>query len=528
MGMPLYQQQPPTGYKDTAEAWVSTGGLLARLNFALDLAAGRVARRRVRASALRAGRRRRRARRLASPPGSFPRAVSDSHPLDAGARDDRPRPSAHGGPDPRLARVPEEMSHARIATRLPEVVRAWPSSSFGALPALLSPRGPTPRTARGGARRWWSSSSAARATASTSSSPTASAPTARLRPTIAIPAPNGGSEDAALDLDGFFGLHPRPRAARSRSGSDGSLAVVHAVGSPDPTRSHFDAQDFMESGTPGRKATEDGWMNRCLQAQRRRAGHAVPRRGHDPEPAPLAARHGPGASRCRSIREFGLRAGGGRRGRPRLRGHVRRRRADALHGTARRPSRPIRFLKKADPARYPPGAGAEYPRGRSARPQADRAAHQGRRRPRAGLHRDRRLGPPRGRGRRHGPAAPTGCASWARPWRPFTSDLGDRMRDVVRRDPDRVRPHRRARTATAAPTTATPASSFVMGGPVARRQGPRPLAGPRRRPALRGPRPGGHHRLPRPPRRAARRATSARGPGRRCSPATPRARKFPA
>jgi uncharacterized protein (DUF1800 family) len=42
MGMPLYQQQPPTGYKDTAEAWVSTSGLLARLNFALDLAAGRV------------------------------------------------------------------------------------------------------------------------------------------------------------------------------------------------------------------------------------------------------------------------------------------------------------------------------------------------------------------------------------------------------------------------------------------------------------------------------------------------------
>ena len=42
MGMPLYQQQPPTGYKDTADAWVSTSGLLARLNLALDLAAGKV------------------------------------------------------------------------------------------------------------------------------------------------------------------------------------------------------------------------------------------------------------------------------------------------------------------------------------------------------------------------------------------------------------------------------------------------------------------------------------------------------
>ena len=43
MGMPLYQQQPPTGYKDTADAWVSTSGLLARMNLAADLASGKVA-----------------------------------------------------------------------------------------------------------------------------------------------------------------------------------------------------------------------------------------------------------------------------------------------------------------------------------------------------------------------------------------------------------------------------------------------------------------------------------------------------
>jgi len=86
-----------------------------------------------------------------------------------------------------------------------------------------------------------------------------------LRPTIAIPAPNGGKE-AAIDLDGFFGLHPslgplKPIYAASH------LAIVHAVGSPDPTRSHFDAQDYMESGTPGRKATADGWLNRALTAE---------------------------------------------------------------------------------------------------------------------------------------------------------------------------------------------------------------------------------------------------------------------
>ena len=83
-----------------------------------------------------------------------------------------------------------------------------------------------------------------------------------LRPTIAIPRPNG-TPDTAIDLDGFFGLHPA-LARSSRFTTRGSLAIVHAVGSPDPTRSHFDAQDYMESGTPGRKATSDGWLNRAL------------------------------------------------------------------------------------------------------------------------------------------------------------------------------------------------------------------------------------------------------------------------
>jgi uncharacterized protein (DUF1501 family) len=87
----------------------------------------------------------------------------------------------------------------------------------------------------------------------------------KLRPSIAIPAPKRGGADAAIDLDGFFGLHPSLAAIEPLFRS-GQLAVVQAVGSPDPTRSHFDAQDFMESGTPGRKATDDGWLNRAMQA----------------------------------------------------------------------------------------------------------------------------------------------------------------------------------------------------------------------------------------------------------------------
>jgi uncharacterized protein (DUF1501 family) len=86
-----------------------------------------------------------------------------------------------------------------------------------------------------------------------------------MRPTISIPRPTGESvkrEDAAIDLDGFFGLHPslaplQPLFAQRH------LAIVDAVGSPDPTRSHFDAQDYMESGTPG-KSSGDGWLNRAL------------------------------------------------------------------------------------------------------------------------------------------------------------------------------------------------------------------------------------------------------------------------
>jgi uncharacterized protein (DUF1501 family) len=81
-----------------------------------------------------------------------------------------------------------------------------------------------------------------------------------MRPGIAIP------ENQVLDLDGFFGLHPSLTAFKPLY-DQGHLAVVHAAGSPDMSRSHFDAQDYMESGTPGVKSTEDGWLNRALQSE---------------------------------------------------------------------------------------------------------------------------------------------------------------------------------------------------------------------------------------------------------------------
>src|SRR6267154_1055293 len=81
-----------------------------------------------------------------------------------------------------------------------------------------------------------------------------------MRPSIAI------QERDVLDLNGFFGLHPSMAAFKPLY-DQGHLAIIDAAGSPDTTRSHFDAQDYMESGTPGVKSTTDGWLNRALQSE---------------------------------------------------------------------------------------------------------------------------------------------------------------------------------------------------------------------------------------------------------------------
>src|ERR671931_2906680 len=83
----------------------------------------------------------------------------------------------------------------------------------------------------------------------------------RERPRIAVP------ERDVVDLDGYFGLHPRLAALKPLWDAK-RLAAIHAVGSPDATRSHCDAQDYMESGTPGVKASADGWLNRYCQHDR--------------------------------------------------------------------------------------------------------------------------------------------------------------------------------------------------------------------------------------------------------------------
>jgi uncharacterized protein (DUF1501 family) len=185
----------------------------------------------------------------------------------------------------------------------------------------------------------------------------------RLRPTIALPAPRGGGRDAALDLDGYFGLHPALEPLLPLW-KEGTLACVQAVGSPDATRSHFDAQDFMESGTPGVKSTEDGWINRHLQAAAPSAD-ATPFRAVSLTPTlPRSLAGRAPAVAMNSIREFALRPSAGAAVASGFEGMYEGAVRDVLHGTGQETFEAIQFLKKSDPSRYTPAEGAQYPRGR--------------------------------------------------------------------------------------------------------------------------------------------------------------------
>jgi len=179
-----------------------------------------------------------------------------------------------------------------------------------------------------------------------------------MRPNIAIP------RQSVLNLDGFFGLHPSMSAFKPLWDQK-HLAIIHAAGSPDNTRSHFDAQDYMESGTPGVKSTEDGWLNRALgglkepQASPFRAvamGGAVPRTLAGSVPAVAMS----------DIRSFavGGRGPAGNAASNTFEAMYEQSVDSALHGTGNETFEAVKMLKSADPEKYTPAAGADYPRGR--------------------------------------------------------------------------------------------------------------------------------------------------------------------
>jgi uncharacterized protein (DUF1501 family) len=180
------------------------------------------------------------------------------------------------------------------------------------------------------------------------------------RPNIAVPRP-GTSSDAALDLNGFFGLHPS-LAPLVPYYKDGQAAFVHAAGSPDPTRSHFDAQDFMESGTPGVKSTVDGFLSRAVAETK--LGKASPLRAVALSPAlPRILSGSAGALAMTNLAQFGIRAGAET---PAASESFESMYADAVAGslgtTAKESFDAVRILKAADPTRIAAENGADYPK----------------------------------------------------------------------------------------------------------------------------------------------------------------------
>ena len=180
----------------------------------------------------------------------------------------------------------------------------------------------------------------------------------RERPRIAIP------RSAVVDLDGHFGLHPE-LAGLKPFWDAGSLAAIHAVGSPDSTRSHFDAQDYMESGTPGLKSTADGWANRYCQHASEHADTPFRAVAFGPQLPRLLAGTAPSLA-IDDLRTFGMRV-------PAQSQDKLSRAFEALYqgaatgllaSSAEESFEAIRMLKSANPSSRAPERGAQYPRGR--------------------------------------------------------------------------------------------------------------------------------------------------------------------
>jgi uncharacterized protein (DUF1501 family) len=180
-----------------------------------------------------------------------------------------------------------------------------------------------------------------------------------MRPTIGIPA------NQVLDLDGFFGLHPSLASFKPLY-ERGQLAIVHAAGSPDMSRSHFDAQDYMESGTPGVKSTPDGWLNRALQAEdlRHQCEHTAFRALAMGSEVPLTLAGKVPALAIPNLNNFAV---GGHVAAPispaagAFQAMYSESGDSILHATGEETFEAVKMLRAADPGQYLPAAGIEYP-----------------------------------------------------------------------------------------------------------------------------------------------------------------------
>lgn len=184
------------------------------------------------------------------------------------------------------------------------------------------------------------------------------------RPRLAFRPPGSGGPYAVIDLDGFFGFHPF-LAPLKELYDDGALAVVHATGSPDRTHSHFDAQDFMERGTPGSKSVPTGWLGRHLASLD--TGNGSPFRAVGLGSILQFSLRGPvRATALRSIADFHLH---GLPGQEAETARFQARLASLYAGDGwldlqgRQALETVSALAAADPGSYQPANGAEYPGG---------------------------------------------------------------------------------------------------------------------------------------------------------------------
>jgi len=179
------------------------------------------------------------------------------------------------------------------------------------------------------------------------------------RPRIAVPATD------VVDLNGYFGLHPS-LAALKPWWDNRSLAAIHAIGSPDATRSHFDAQDYMESGTPGVKITPDGWLNRYCQHDREHQSTACRSVAFGPQ-LPRSLSGSAPALAISDLRAFGIRAGGPG-GRDKLTQAFEELYDQSATGivaaSAQEGFEAAQTLKRIQPGDYRPENGATYPKGK--------------------------------------------------------------------------------------------------------------------------------------------------------------------
>ena len=182
-----------------------------------------------------------------------------------------------------------------------------------------------------------------------------------LRPSIAIVRPQAGNAESAIDLDGFFGLHPSLAQFKPLWDSK-RLAIIHAAGSPANTRSHFDAQDYMESATPDVKSTADGWLNRYLQSKAD-PEHSLFRAVSLTQTMPRVLQGRASAIAMSNLADFNIRAGQGsasvQGGFEAIYGQTVN---DVLSGTGKETFEAVNYLKKVNPAQYQPQNGAQYPR----------------------------------------------------------------------------------------------------------------------------------------------------------------------